>query len=828
MGRYRKLGALFNRTFRNDYNANVDDIEKDIDKFLADGVSTKHLAEQAIYISETAKMKSENVQEQFNQVVIGGDSSVEAAQARVDVGGKTFTTLKDRLDNQLADLSINPKNFKIASDPDDTDSILRALQFGVNNGYRKISLPRNTYRFRKPLYLNGLNDIIIDLNNSTIEWNGSDNTLPDRNDYDVGVFSVHGSTNQTKYFITAWEKEVTRNTDITPEANHTGNTLKCSKVTLSDASSFSTGDYIIFQIGDPIASGNADYTNVYKPTISVLTRIIEKVSNDLYIDYYSPYDWSQVDITTGFVQKANPIKNVQIKNLEIKDITPYNAPAGITGDNPNRLKLVSGIGLRYAVDFKVENLRGLNLKLNLITGKHCYKGNISNLDNKYPKSHGGGEGYGIQMINSMKIHVEYLESNDGNSALDFSGCAFCSGRYIVTTNNIGGKTIGTHGMAEHDLLFEDCVGEFGFNNGSEYFACMSINITLNRCKGNIHSPIDSFTEIKIINSEIFVEESTYLYFSECELINSTLFVNPFSLIYGHKRGIAKKSNFRSINSKIIALKSTSYLKFLDFEELSISGGVVDFTATTANNNVSYEDCVNVTIASRLKNAQLQPMFKSNKTSRASLIISDCIADLEQGRDGFVVLDNIKNVILLINLTGNIFNYRGTSIIPHANLTYAGSSNFSNKSNTDILINSSANVFYANNTGALIVRNSDYNDDPSLTYIRYSTNGDVIKGGSTFAGSGVNSSTVYPYTTGIASSKPPKLGSLMVNPSNGRTWIAQGTSASSEWREIMGVLSGTTALRPSSKNIGAVYFDTSLGKPVFWNGTSWVDSSGAVV
>ena len=42
-----------------------------------------------------------------------------------------------------------------------------------------------------------------------------------------------------------------------------------------------------------------------------------------------------------------------------------------------------------------------------------------------------------------------------------------------------------------------------------------------------------------------------------------------------------------------------------------------------------------------------------------------------------------------------------------------------------------------------------------------------------------------------------------------------------------VLSGATASRPSSGNwIGRQYFDTTLGKPVWWNGTKWVLSDGS--
>jgi hypothetical protein len=38
--------------------------------------------------------------------------------------------------------------------------------------------------------------------------------------------------------------------------------------------------------------------------------------------------------------------------------------------------------------------------------------------------------------------------------------------------------------------------------------------------------------------------------------------------------------------------------------------------------------------------------------------------------------------------------------------------------------------------------------------------------------------------------------------------------------------GTTAARPTTVTLGFMYFDTTLNKPVWWNGTSWRDATGA--
>lgn len=53
----------------------------------------------SLNISNNAKEKVESVQTQLNQIVIEGDSSVEAAQARVDEKGDTHGSLKERIDD---------------------------------------------------------------------------------------------------------------------------------------------------------------------------------------------------------------------------------------------------------------------------------------------------------------------------------------------------------------------------------------------------------------------------------------------------------------------------------------------------------------------------------------------------------------------------------------------------------------------------------------------------------------------------------------------------------------------------------------------------------
>lgn len=79
MANLKPVGVPLDRTFRNDLNENIEALNSDIANVDA---------------------KTDGVQEQLNQLVIDGDSSVEAAQARVDEKGQSFPTLKAHLDDK--------------------------------------------------------------------------------------------------------------------------------------------------------------------------------------------------------------------------------------------------------------------------------------------------------------------------------------------------------------------------------------------------------------------------------------------------------------------------------------------------------------------------------------------------------------------------------------------------------------------------------------------------------------------------------------------------------------------------------------------------------
>ena len=55
------------------------------------------------------------------------------------------------------------------------------------------------------------------------------------------------------------------------------------------------------------------------------------------------------------------------------------------------------------------------------------------------------------------------------------------------------------------------------------------------------------------------------------------------------------------------------------------------------------------------------------------------------------------------------------------------------------------------------------------------------------------------------------------------WIEQAQSILESTAQ-----SGITANRPEKKYISQTYFDTTLGHPIWFDGTNWVDATGATV
>ncbi|NWN93807.1 MAG: SGNH/GDSL hydrolase family protein, partial [Bacillus sp. (in: Bacteria)] len=115
---YENIGVVTTRAFRNLLNKIIGDIGADMQEH---------------------KDRADNIQAQVDNLVADGDSSTEAAQARVGADGTNYTTLKQRLDTehgdvtaQLAETGTFPKELgaKLDGSSNDTGYINQAIATG--------------------------------------------------------------------------------------------------------------------------------------------------------------------------------------------------------------------------------------------------------------------------------------------------------------------------------------------------------------------------------------------------------------------------------------------------------------------------------------------------------------------------------------------------------------------------------------------------------------------------------------------------------------------------------------------------------------------------
>lgn len=145
--RYRPPRNKWGADFAEDYEKNLEDIERDITGVEEIVEGSKANAEQALTFATEAKGKAESVQEQFNQVVIEGDSSVEAAQARVDAKNVAHPTLKARADSDYNE--VTAQLAEITSDEYRNDLIILPLRKSIDERDTYLYTSQNGVDFKK-------------------------------------------------------------------------------------------------------------------------------------------------------------------------------------------------------------------------------------------------------------------------------------------------------------------------------------------------------------------------------------------------------------------------------------------------------------------------------------------------------------------------------------------------------------------------------------------------------------------------------------------------------------------------------------------------------
>lgn len=358
---------------------------------------------------------------------------------------------------------------------------------------QKINIPKGIYTLTEPIDILQ-SDTVVDGNGSTIIWEGNNEGLNNTNRL-IGMFNVKGSLTSTKKNITSFNLNLGFNT-------------QGGYVILDSLDGLSSGDSVVLDI----KIGEYD-ANKLNPKVSLLTKILDIVDSKVFLEYANPFTFPATFKAT--LTKVNTTENVTIKNFYIIDNAPLQ-DGWVNNANtqyPNYKPLVSGVSLQYTRGCTVENVRGLNTKFPLVMANYTAYTDVLDVHLDKPALVAGGEGYLVQFNSSTYCKAIDCTGNKARHVVDFTYSAYgtvkhCKG--FSTASN----AFQLHGAYEHDITFEDCIGNFGSYSG-EQFGNATKNVSFTRHKGTFtgggyslgytvrDSSIDingTYTDITIIDS----------------------------------------------------------------------------------------------------------------------------------------------------------------------------------------------------------------------------------------------------------------------------------------------------------------------------------------
>ncbi|WP_363549534.1 phage baseplate upper protein [Caldifermentibacillus hisashii] len=305
-----------------------------------------------------------SVQEQFNQVVIEGDSSVEAAQARVDADGNTYATLKERLDTKEQSFVT-----QLAEKANTTDILLKGRNLVQNSDFESLpyiisrsSIYTFTAGITSPQY-NGKKSLKIAVTN----YEGSTDA-----NKDFAILLTETVTSAETLIISFWAYPSVSNKTIQIRMAYTGSGASINlgqanqwnkiSFTLSLSDMTKQNNYLYFnfnssfdlymsdlQISNRTVTVN-DVPNSLNQVNDVLVESASQIHNsrgsiERLIDNAQTYldnigkltygnDYTAYDPTQDLVDGKNQIDCSSFANLMIQGV-PYNRSKYVSGNTQN-------------------------------------------------------------------------------------------------------------------------------------------------------------------------------------------------------------------------------------------------------------------------------------------------------------------------------------------------------------------------------------------------------------------------------------------------------------------------------------------------------------
>ncbi|PHF94241.1 hypothetical protein [Bacillus wiedmannii] len=616
------------RNFRNGTNDNWDKIEGSYNSIEEDSTQAKDDSIIARAQAEEANRLSQDIRKQLDEIVINGDSSVEAAQAREDIYGKTHPTLKYRIDkiDSLTKQEINvlspPGNltplvpdFNGISGTDNTNALWSIIEFAKNNKIYKLAFPKGNYLIKNKFVIE-FSDIEIDGQGSTLYYNGDSDVQFSQIDgstrgFDCGYFTIRGKK--------VWSDTITGfiPKEIAVFSTATTTSHMYSKIKLATMQSdVKVNDYlrIRYELGT-----SSNHEKKYEPGFQTLAKVIDKDSDWIYLDYYTPFKFDvNAPVLSKIVEKVDVVKNIKVRNFNFVDLREdtykpeYGEPS--LGDGPNRSKCLSGIGITFAENVEIENIQGNRMKLPVVYSRYTRNVKMNNISSIEPMNLGGGAGYTVHCEATLYQDVQNIYGQYTNPVVDFSATSFSNAKNVYgwKSNTVA---FNMHGQCEHHNHIENVFGGIKLASGQTDFQGLVSDNTFKHIKGQytgypgtyvFNSTFDSckfdifkgfnpynvkFDKCEITFQDVFyplanenynfttpIESSAY--FENCDLSNYDIygvqvFLNLDKLIFNNcrfKQGINASSNKFKIH--LIACKYTEFTN-CDLNNVNFVPGMIN-------------------------------------------------------------------------------------------------------------------------------------------------------------------------------------------------------------------------------------------------------------
>lgn len=365
---------------------------------------------------------------------------------------------------------------------DDTTAIQAAFQFALDHNIPEVMFEfGKTYKLSNRVFVKQ-NNLEINFNGATIYWYNLDNIInpnfPVVRDSWLGAIEVTGKMlTETQVNITGYA------TVVGKSLVNSKVTTKLGKFTVTNASAYAVGDNIYTYITTKPPLNN-DYVQGL-PSARVHAKIIKIVGNDIFTDYYSPFDCWQFRVfdSGDWLVKLDPVRNVTARNLNFVDLNPqvqldFNEPV-----EEDVKRQVSGIVCSFGDGFTLEDYRATGTHYSGFETRGCRNVSVKNYEGHDCKYNGPGKGYGIHFHHSMLITCENVTGQNMRHTIDLSGSSFAT---IINCMGSGHEEISftLHGECEHNVTYTNCNGTAKIGHGVLYFSDLDADVKYINC--NIH------------------------------------------------------------------------------------------------------------------------------------------------------------------------------------------------------------------------------------------------------------------------------------------------------------------------------------------------------